>query len=183
MQLDPHPAASLQQIAHTMSSRAPVSATAMLSRSPMTNPYAAGDVFVSGTAPSPPLKFSGILGSPGGSVLLLRATLIDLNAGSSVLNGDLYLFSAPLGIQTDTSPLLVTALEMETFVELISFSTLTRKVGSSNMHRVLPNTTLFGKPDSADLYGYLVANAAFTPPSGGKFLITLGVMPQDVSLF
>ncbi|MGB3203656.1 MAG: hypothetical protein WBB28_01570 [Crinalium sp.] len=130
------------------------------------------------------LKFAGVGGEEQKESLILAAKLIDYAGGSPPLEADLLLFSEPLeNPPVDGAPFQPTTQDMDSFVEILSFTSSTAtSAGSTMIYKIIPNTSVGTSESSVDLYGVLVAKNDYTPSSAGKFSIQISLMPQGAHL-
>lgn len=143
--------------------------------------YASGDVINDSTSAGTVLSFSRALGIRGNNALLVSALLIDAAAQATKLASELWLFTAAPGADNDNTPFTPTAVELESMIAIIAFTTphVADATAGATGTVVFPATDMAkvfrAGGASSDLYGVLVARIAYTPVSAERFTIVLGI--------
>jgi hypothetical protein len=184
------PGSALNNIAYSFNKRLPFTLVLDFSRVGGTDatPYVAGDaihppVAQGGTARKG-LRLKGGI-EAGINPLLLTALLVDFAQQATPLDADLLLFDSELEkAPVDNDRFNPTPMDMSRFLGTVRFDpAIAQNIGTGyRIYEPTPNKII--RPPQGDvLFGVLVARAAYTPVAGEKFTVTLGFLPQDLSIY
>lgn len=178
---------SLSAIVKAVTGRVPQYQSTEFTRPADTTAYTAGDVIY----PAVPaegdqiraLTLTNLAVGGGTNLFITNVVLVDFAAETTKLDASLYFFSAPLETApVDNAAFAPTAVDMANFLGKIDLPQANaEEVGAHTVYQVPGNIVV--PTASANLYGVLVANNAYTPVSGEKFQLAIGAMPKDLALF
>lgn len=164
---------------------ATVLVTASVTRPANTDPYTAGDVIANSTTAPAVITFTGSARVAAGSGSVFGARLIDEANQATKGSFELYLFSSAPAAVNDNAALALNAGDVEKLIGVIAFDDLTY---ITNAASGASGNVVFGKwgiirpfkcpAGVQSLFGLLVVRNAYTPVSGEKFVIQLGII-QD----
>lgn len=184
------PVSSLGNIAYALNKRVPFTMVLEFSRTGGIDatPYVAGDAIYPpvspGGVPRKGLRLRGGI-ETGINPLILTAMLVDFSQQATPLDADLLLFDGLLeNAPVDNDKFNPTPKDMSHFLGTIRFDpAISQNIGTGyRIYEVTPNKIV--RPPLGDtLFGVLVTRTAYTPVAGEKFCITLGFLPQDLSIF
>ena len=151
-----------------------------------TTAYAAGDAVTDSTTVPTALLFPNCAGQAGGSGLILSALLIDSFNQATKGQFELWLFTSPPVADNDNAVFTPTDAECRTLVGVVQLSSpfvgdATSGTGGNCAYQATGlNLPFRAASGTASLYGLLVVRNAYTPGSGERFDISLGIQHNQL---
>lgn len=145
-----------------------------------TTQYGAGEVWSAGTPV--PMQFDGVNNFIGLGGFIQSAVAISDAAQSTKIDLELWLFNSTVVVDTDNSAFTPTDTEMLTLVGIIPFPVASWKAGDAtsgaggNAACVVSGLNIVA--NYPKLYGVFVVRNTYTPVSGEKLTVRLGIVQE-----
>lgn len=154
--------------------------TAEFTRPADTTAYAAGDVVSNSTSAGAALNFSDIV-RDNEQGIVLRVCAIKSGTGVSNSSLRLHLFKSDPGTVNDNAAFSLAYADRATYIGSLLLPDFSANgataIAEAFPTLIMPVATADG--GSGNIYGVLVAEAAYTPANGEQFSVTLYVAPEQ----